>query len=120
MKYLKQLLIISFIAFIGELMNHFIPLPVPGSIYGLILIFLALGLNIVRLEQVSATGRFLLEIMPLMFIPPAAKIISSWDTVKSVIIQGIFISCITTLAAMIIVGKVTQAVIRGGGKRAEK
>jgi len=112
MKYLKQLLIICFIAMIGETMNYFIPLPVPGSIYGLVLIFLALNFKILRLEQVNDTGKFLLEIMPVMFIAPAAKLVSSWDAVKSVLVQGTLITCLTTVAGMVIVGKVTQAVIR--------
>lgn len=36
MKYIKQLLIILIISCIGELLNFFIPLPIPGSIYGMI------------------------------------------------------------------------------------
>ncbi|MDO4960335.1 MAG: CidA/LrgA family protein [Eubacteriales bacterium] len=118
MKYLKQLLIIVFIAYIGETLNYFIPLPIPGSIYGLMIMFLALNLGILKVEQVSGTARYLLEIMPVMFIAPAAKLVSSWDVVKNVLWQGTLISVVTTVAGMAIVGKVTQAVIRGGKKTA--
>ena len=121
MKYLKQLLIITFIAMIGETLNYFIPLPVPGSIYGLVLIFLALNFKIIRLDQVSTTGKYLLEIMPIMFVPPAAELVSSWDMVKGVLLQGTFITCLTTVAGMAVVGMVTQAVIRRDKrKEAEK
>ena len=119
MKYLKQLLIIVFIAMIGEMMNYFIPLPVPGSIYGLVLIFLALNFKILRPEQVNSCGKFLLEIMPVMFIAPAAKLVSSWEIVKSVLLPGTLITCLTTVAGMVIVGCVTQAVIRKS-RRGEK
>ena len=120
MKYLRQLLIITFIAFLGETLNHFIPLPVPGSIYGLVLMFLALDLKIIRVEHVSDTARFLLEIMPVLFIPPAANLIGSWDAVKAVLVPGTFISCVTTVIGMIAVGLVTQAVIRHDGKKKEE
>lgn len=119
MKYLRELLIITFIAFIGETLNHFIPLPVPGSIYGLVIMFLALNFGIIRVEQVKDTARFLLEIMPVLFIPPAANLVGSWDAVKAVFVPGTLISCITTVVGMAVVGVVTQAVIRHGNKAKE-
>ncbi len=120
MKYLRQLLIITCIAFIGETLNHFIPLPIPGSIYGLLLMFLALYFKIIRIGHVNETARFLLEIMPVLFIPPAANLVSSWDAVKAVLVPGTFISCITTVIGMVVVGLVTQHVIRrDAGKKEE-
>ena len=116
MKYLRQLLIITLIAFWGETLNHFIPLPVPGSIYGLVIMFAALTLGIIRIEQVNDTGKFLLEIMLVLFIPPAANLVGSWEAVKEVLVPGTLISCITTVVGMVVVGLVTQAVIRHGGK----
>ena len=35
LKYIRQISIIMVIAFIGEVLNHLIPLPVPASIYGI-------------------------------------------------------------------------------------
>ncbi len=119
MKYLRQLLIITFIAFIGESLNHFIPLPIPGSIYGLVLMFLALNFRIFRIEHINETARFLLEIMPVLFIPPAANLVGSWADVKAVLVPGTLISCITTVIGMIVVGVVTQAVIRHDNKKKE-
>ena len=71
MKYLKQFGIILVLSFIGELLNHVLPLPVPSSIYGIILMFICLKTGLIPLEEVDETGRFLIEIMPLMFIPAA-------------------------------------------------
>ena len=39
MKYLKQLLIILGISFLGELLKYFLPLPIPASIYGMVILF---------------------------------------------------------------------------------
>lgn len=71
MKYVKQFGIILLISFAGESLNYLLPLPVPASIYGLVLMFLCLQLRVFRLEDVRDTALFLIEIMPLMFIPAA-------------------------------------------------
>ena len=48
MKYLFQFTIIGVITAIGELLNLLLPLPVPASIYGLVLLFAALCLKIIN------------------------------------------------------------------------
>ncbi|MBS7317492.1 MAG: CidA/LrgA family protein [Bacteroidales bacterium] len=73
MKYIFQFLVIMVFAFIGEVLHHFIPLPVPASIYGIVLLFLALELRIVKVSDVKETSSFLIAVMPLMFLPPASK-----------------------------------------------
>ena len=45
MKYVKQLMIILLFSFIGDILNHLIPLPIPASIYGMVLLFIALTTN---------------------------------------------------------------------------
>ena len=58
-------------------MKYFIPLAIPGSIYGLILMFVLLLTRAIKVEHVKETGEFLIEIMPLMFIPAGAGLITS-------------------------------------------
>lgn len=67
MKFIRQFLIILAVSFVGELLNYFIPLPIPASIYGLVLMLICLQRGIIPLEAVRETGKFLVEIMPLMF-----------------------------------------------------
>ena len=42
MKYLRQLLMILIFSFIGEVLHAVIPIQMPASIYGLVLLFIAL------------------------------------------------------------------------------
>ena len=77
MKYVKQFGIILLISFAGEALNYLLPLPVPASIYGLVLMFLCLQLRVFRLEDVRDTALFLIEIMPLMFIPAATGLMTA-------------------------------------------
>lgn len=79
MKYIRQFLIILAISFIGELLKYVLPLPIPASIYGMAILFVCLMTGWIKLEAVKETGKFLIEIMPLMFIP--AGVVTSLCTV---------------------------------------
>ena len=118
MKYLKQFLIILFVSFLGEILNYLIPLSIPASIYGILIMFLALELHIIPLSAVRETGRFLIEIMPVMFIPAAVGLIEDWGILKPNWLTYTVIMFSTTFIVMILSGRVTQAVIRRGKKKA--
>ena len=117
MKLLKQFLIILFVSFLGEILNYLIPLPIPASIYGILIMFLALELHIIPLSSVKDAGRFLIEIMPVMFIPAAVGLLNAWNILKPNWIIYTVIMFATTFIVMILSGKVTQAVIRKGKKK---
>ena len=104
--------IILAISFIGEIMNYLIPLPVPASIYGLVLMLLCLHFGIVHIDSVKDSGKFLIEIMPLMFIPAAVGLIESWKTIGSKIGTYLIITVLSTIFVMIVAGHTTQAFIR--------
>ena len=112
MKFIKQFGIILAISFIGEIMNYLIPLPVPASIYGLVLMLLCLHFGIVHIDSVKDSGKFLIEIMPLMLIPAAVGLIESWKTIGSKIGTYLIITVLSTIFVMIVAGHTTQAFIR--------
>lgn len=112
MKFIKQFGIILAISFIGEIMNYLIPLPVPASIYGLVLMLLCLHFGIVHIDSVKDSGKFLIEIMPLMFIPAAVGLIESWETIGSKIGTYLIVTVLSTVFVMIVAGHTTQAFIR--------
>ena len=112
MKFIKQFGIILAISFIGEIMNYLIPLPVPASIYGLVLMLLCLHFGIVHIDSVKDSGKFLIEIIPLMFIPAAVGLIESWKTIGSKIGTYLIITVLSTIFVMIVAGHTTQAFIR--------
>ena len=112
MKYIKQFGIILFISFIGEVLNFLIPLPIPASIYGIVLMFLALSLKIIKVEAVRDVGMFLVEIMPVMFIPAAVGLMASWDILAPSIVSYATIMIVTTIIVMAASGLATQLVIR--------
>lgn len=96
-----------------------LPLPVPASIYGLVLMLLALVMGIVKIEQVKDTAIFLIEIMPVMFIPAAVGLLDSWSVLRPTIVPVIVITVLTTIIVMVVTGRVTQNVIRKGREKEE-
>lgn len=116
MKFIKQFLIIVIISFVGEVCNKWIPLPIPASIYGLVILFVALMTGAIKLEQVKETGKFLIEIMPLMFIPAAVGLLDSWKVLKPIWIPVVVITLVTTVLVMVVTGRVTQFMIRQNKK----
>lgn len=116
MKYLKQFGIILLITTVGEIIRYIVPLPIPGSIYGLLLMFFLLLKNVIKLEQVKDAAMFLIEIMPVMFIPAAVGLLDSWGDLKPIIIPTAVILVISTVVVMAVTGLTAQAIIRKSGK----
>lgn len=112
MKYIRQFLLILFLSFLGEILKTLIPLPVPASIYGLLLLLGALLTHVIPLEAVKDTAVFLIEIMPLMFIPAAVGLLESWDALSGVFIQVMAATVVSTVLVMGVSGAVTQFMIR--------
>ena len=119
MKYLKQFAIIIVISFVGEILNNIIPLPIPASVYGFVILFICLVTGIIMLEAVKETGKFLVEIMPIMFIPAAVGLLDSFDVLKPILLEVSIILVVTTVIVMVIAGRVTQFIIRRDGKNNE-
>ena len=117
MKFVLQFLIIMVFAFVGELLHYFIPLPIPASIYGIVLLFLALELKLVKVSDIEQTSSFLIAIMPLMFLPPAVGVIESWDLIQGAWLPYVVVTVVSTVVVMAVSGRVTQRIIRKGGRK---
>ena len=114
MKYLKQFLIILVISFAGELLKYVLPLPIPASIYGMVILLVGLLTGLIALDAVKDVGKFLIEIMPVMFIPAGVGLMSSWGILKPLLLPVSIITVVTIVTVMAATGKVSQWVIRKG------
>lgn len=111
MKYIRQFGIIIAVSFLGEILKMLLPLKIPASIYGLVLMFLALEFKIIKLDHVKETAKYLIEIMPLMFIPAGVGLMNAWGVLKPIWIPVSVITVVSTIVVMTISGRVTQRVI---------
>lgn len=116
MKFIKQFLIIATICFVAEIIKSQITLPVPASIIGLLLMLILLQTKRLRVEQIRDVGMFLIEIMPLMFIAPAAGLIKVWPNLSPVIIPYTIIVIVSTILVMAVSGLITQWIRRAESK----
>ena len=107
-KLLRQFLVIMAVSFVGEIL----PLPIPASIYGLVLMLALLMTGALKLDAVEDAGKFMIEIMPVMFIPAGVGLMESWGELKAVLVPVLVITLVSTIVVMIVSGRVTQAVIR--------
>ena len=109
MRYLRQLCIILAVTCAAELVRHFLPLPIPASIYGLLIMFVLLCLKIIRPEHVKECAGFLIEIMPVMFIPAAAGLLESYTILLPVIVPVLIAVFAVTILVIAVTGKTAQA-----------
>lgn len=112
MKTLRQFAVILLISFAGELLRQFIPLPIPASVYGLVLMLICLCSGLIKVNDIKETSMFLIEIMSVMFIPAAVGLTDSWQALKPIIWPVILTILFTTVLVMVITGRVTQHVIQ--------
>ena len=111
MRYLFQFGRILAFCFIGEVLHAVLPLPVPASVYGLLLLLLALCSGIVRLEQVRETGLFLTGIFPLLFVPAAAGVMELWAELGALLLPAVIAIVPVTVLVFAAAGRTTQALI---------
>lgn len=112
MKYLSQCAYIFGFTMLGELLHVLLPLPVPAAIYGLVLLFLALLTGIVKAEQVSTVGKFLIAIMGVFFVAPGVNLMDCWNLLSENLLAIALIVGLSTVIVFGIAGWVTQALNR--------
>ncbi|MCL2439247.1 MAG: CidA/LrgA family protein [Alphaproteobacteria bacterium] len=84
MNYLVQFLLLMLFVFAGEVLYAVLPLPIPGSIYGLVLLLLALRFKVIKLRQIEGAAGFFIAILPVLFVVPAVGIIDLADKIRDV------------------------------------
>ena len=117
MKHLHRMTIIFAVSFLGEVLHALIPAPIPASIYGLVLMLAALALGVIPLEKVRTEGRFLIDLMPVMFIPALVGVMDSWGVLQTMAVPVLVIMVVSTFVVMGVSACVTQAVIRRSGRK---
>lgn len=117
MKYYTQFVIIMGFSLAGEALQRLIPASIPASVYGLVLLLLALCFKIVKVEQVKTAAGFLISILPVLFVSPAVSIMEDWVLMKGNLLSIFLLLFLSTILAFAVGGSVTQWVLKRGGKK---
>ena len=112
MSYLFQFGMILAISFVGELLHALLPLPVPASIYGILILFSLLYFKVIRIPQIRQASMFLIEIMPILFLPAAVGLMDLWHLISSTLLQYIVIIILAMVIVMAAGGLFTQFIMK--------
>lgn len=117
MKYLLQFGIIMAVSFARELLHDFLPLPVPASIYGILILFSLLRFKLLHVAQIKETAMFLISIMAFLFLPAAVGFVVAWPIMKAAILQYIAANVLSLIACMAGTGFAAQLLLSRPSKK---
>lgn len=115
MKIFKQIAIIIAFCLIGELISWSITKIIPqfffpGSLIGMLIMFLALYFKVLKIDSVANVGAFFIDNMGFFFVPAAVSIMSYFDIIGPIawkLLLLCMISFITTFCSIALSVKLT-------------
>ena len=107
-KYIFQFARITAFCLAGEILAVVLPLPIPASVYGLLLMVAALKTGVLKLDQVRDTGLFLTGIFPLLFVPAAAGVVELGSQLMDLLLPAVLAIVPITALVMAVTGMVAQ------------
>lgn len=114
MKYIRQFSIILLFSLTGDLCHAVLPLPIPASIYGMVLLLLALATKALKVEAVKETGAFLVGLLPLLFVVPTVGLMACWSFIQQDLWSIVIAIIVTTTLTFGISGLLTKLCRKGG------
>lgn len=115
-----QLLAITGFYLIGEAVQNFFNIPLPGSIIGFLLLFAALMLKIYPLEWIDSGAHFLLAFLSLYFIPATVGVVEYGELFSGKGMLLIPIVVVSTFLTMAASGWVSQYAAKASAERKER
>ncbi|MBH6920720.1 CidA/LrgA family protein [Clostridioides difficile] len=114
MKVFNQLVIILSIWVIGEYISSFIQgiILIPGSIVGMLLLFLLLQFKVLDLSSIENVSGFFLDNMAIFFIPAGVSLIKSLDLIREIVLVLLLVICLSTLIVMYTTGIIVEKMIK--------
>ena len=107
-KYIFQFARITAFCLAGEILAVVLPLPIPASVYGLLLMVAALKTGVLKLDQVRETGLFLTGIFTLLFVPAAAGVVELGSQLMDLLLPAVLAIVPITALVMAVTGMVAQ------------
>lgn len=108
MKIYLQLLIIFGFSYLGNVLSNAFGLPIPGSIIGMIFLFLALQFKVLEFRNVDEAGSFLINNMTILFLPAGVGIMAKWGLISHFWLQIVLIILIALIVNVLILGKMVE------------
>lgn len=120
MQFIKQFLIILLMSVLGGFLNWLIPLPIPATVWGMLLMFAALACGLIKLNQVEQTADFFLSVMPMLFIPYAVGLMDSYKLLAEHALPILVITLVSFCLCFAVTGKTADFIIAWSDARGRK
>ncbi|WOQ71172.1 antiholin-like murein hydrolase modulator LrgA [Bacillus stratosphericus] len=110
--FLSQAFIFATVMFVSNLISMYLPIPMPASVIGLVLLFILLTTKIVRLEQVEQLGSSLTGLISFLFVPSGISVIQSLGVMQEVGVQVVGVIIIATIMLLAATGLFSQLLMQ--------
>ncbi|WFO46548.1 antiholin-like murein hydrolase modulator LrgA [Bacillus pumilus] len=110
--FLSQAFIFATVMFVSNLISMYLPIPMPASVIGLVLLFVLLTTKIVKLEQVEQLGTSLTGLISFLFVPSGISVIQSLGVMQEVGVQVVGVIIIATIMLLAATGLFTQLLMQ--------
>ena len=97
MKILGQIGLVFGICLLGQVVAALLPIAFPGSVISMILLFLLLLFQVLKVDHIRQKADFLLKNMAFFFIPAGVGIVAQFDAIKNSIPALLLVVVLTTL-----------------------
>ena len=116
-KMIPQFALIMMFFYVGNIISQLIKpfILIPGSIVGMILLFLALIFKVVKLEHIEDTSNFFLKNMGFFFVPLGVGVINTFEVLKTIWWQLMIILVFSNIIVMGLTAKITEFLINRKG-----
>ncbi len=108
LRFIVALAFLFFLLYLGKLCNVIIPIGIPESIWGMLILFILLGTKIVKVSWVYPATRPLLRYMTIFFLPICAGIIEQIDILSSHIEALLIANFLSTVICLVVIGYLAQ------------
>lgn len=117
MNILVQFFIILVYSFVGDIIHTTFNLPIPGSIIGLVLLFISLKTKILKLESIERAGNWLKSNMALLFVPITVGIMPYFNVIQKNWVEVTLIMVISTIITYLVTAFIAEYILKKEDKK---
>ncbi|MEK4228581.1 CidA/LrgA family holin-like protein [Solibacillus sp. FSL H8-0538] len=108
LRIMAQIAILFVYYYIGTLIVDFTGIIIPGSIIGLVLLWLTLYFKLIKVEFIQDGAGFLLAFLTLFFIPSTVAVVNYPELLSIAGAYLVIAVIVSTICTIVITGKVSQ------------
>lgn len=116
MSTLRQVGVLMVTLLIGTLLRLVIPVPVPATVYGMIILFILLRAKVVKVESIEPVSNVLLANLAFLFVPAGVGMITEFKTLEGHLLAVLGIIFISNFLTLFVTGHVVQLLQKRGKK----